>query len=393
MSSQAVSPSLNSAVADNVSSGLAFEAVSYHYPDSEHGIEEVSFHVPQGELLAVIGRSGSGKSTILRLTAGLLTGQQGVITIAGRDIGQTPVWQREVGMVFQQYALFPHLNVLDNVAYGLKMRGVGAAARCTQALAMLERVGLEAYARQRPVALSGGQQQRVALARALVIAPRVLLLDEPLGALDAGIRHQLRDEIRGLQRAVGATTLLVTHDQEEALSMADRIAVVDGGRILQVDTPHALYTRPSSAAVARFVGQASVLSGRVHVHGQVDVGFGFWFADTGRFPPGALVDVVVRPEHVLPDPRRQGINVVDGCCTNMRYLGAACRYDFIPEQGMQVLLCEASAASMPFDRLPNGVSDSRLPQSVSIAPEAIRVLPRAVAGRAVPSASMSTFAT
>ncbi|WP_347556146.1 ABC transporter ATP-binding protein [Robbsia sp. KACC 23696] len=359
-------------------SGLAFDAVSYRYPNSAHGIDNVSFDVPQGELLAVIGHSGSGKSTILRLTAGLLTGQQGVISIGGRDIGNTPVWRREVGMVFQQYALFPHLSVLDNVAYGLKMRGVSGAVRRAQAAAMLERVGLSAYAAHGTSALSGGQQQRVALARALVIAPKVLLLDEPLGALDAGIRQQLRDEIRALQRAAGATTLLVTHDQEEALSMADRIAVVDGGRVLQVDSPYALYTRPVSAAVARFVGAASVLSGRVHAHGQVDMGFGFWFADTGRLARGEQVDIVVRPEHVLPDPLRQGVNVVAGRAANRRYFGAACRYDFIPENTNDVLLCEARGIGMPSGHLSQQAVDDMLPHTVSIAPDDIRVLARAL---------------
>ncbi len=359
-------------------SGLAFDAVSYRYPNSTQGIDDVTFDVPQGALLAVIGRSGSGKSTILRLTAGLLTGQQGTITIGGRDIGTTPVWRREVGMVFQQYALFPHLNVLDNVAYGLKMRGVGSAERRSRASTMLERVGLSAFAQQSPTALSGGQQQRVALARALVIAPGVLLLDEPLGALDAGIRQQLRDEIRSLQRAAGATTLLVTHDQEEALSMADRIAVVDGGRVLQVDSPDVLYTRPVSATVARFVGQASVLSGQVHAHGQVDTGFGLWFADTGRMARGELVDIVVRPEHVVPDPRQQGINVVTGRSSNRRYFGATCRFDFIPENTTAVLLCETHGRVTPTDRLPHGANDGTGLQSMSIAPDDVRVLPRAI---------------
>ncbi|RKR38274.1 ABC transporter family protein [Paraburkholderia sp. BL17N1] len=201
---------------------LEFDTVSYTYPGASHGISDISLKAAPAELLAVIGQSGSGKSTLLRLTAGLLTGYAGRIVIGDHDVAEQPVWKRGVGMVFQQYALFPHLSVTDNVAYGLRMRGIGLAERRRQALAMLERVGLTSHAGQLPSQLSGGQQQRVALARALVIEPRVLLLDEPLAALDAGIRHQLRDEIRTLQRACGATTLLVTHDQDEALSMADR---------------------------------------------------------------------------------------------------------------------------------------------------------------------------
>jgi putative spermidine/putrescine transport system ATP-binding protein len=191
---------------------LHFENVSFTYPGAQHGIEAVTLAVEPGELLAVMGRSGSGKSTILRLTAGLLNGYEGRIAINSKDVAGVPVWRREVGMVFQQYALFPHLSVVDNVAYGLRMRGMSAAKRRTRALDMLERVGLTEHAGRRTTLLSGGQQQRVALARALAFEPKVLLLDEPLAALDAGIRQQLRDEIRSLQRACGATTLLVTHD-------------------------------------------------------------------------------------------------------------------------------------------------------------------------------------
>ena len=218
-----------------------------------------------------MGRSGSGKSTLLRLAAGLLDGGSGRIVIGGADMAGVPVWRREVGMVFQHYALFPNLSVADNVAYGLKMRGVAADVRRRRARDMLERVGLAAHAERGIAMLSGGQQQRVALARALVIEPKLLLLDEPLAALDAGIRHQLRDEIRALQRACGATTLLVTHDRDEALSMADRVAIVDGGRVLQVGTPRDLYERPASAQVARFVGHSTLLRGRVTAHDTVDV--------------------------------------------------------------------------------------------------------------------------
>ncbi|KVO85688.1 ABC transporter ATP-binding protein [Burkholderia ubonensis] len=299
---------------------LDFEHVSFQYPGARHGVDDVTLSATQGELLAVMGRSGSGKSTLLRLAAGLLDGWRGRIAIGGDDVAGVPVWQREVGMVFQHYALFPNLSVVDNVAYGLRMRGVAADARRRRALEMLERVGLSTHADRGIAMLSGGQQQRVALARALVIEPKLLLLDEPLAALDAGIRHQLRDEIRALQRACGATTLLVTHDQDEALSMADRVAIVDGGRMLQAGTPRDLYERPASAQVARFVGHSTVLRGRVLAQG--------------------AVDVLVRPEHVQPDPPAYAVNRIDGRIGEVRYFGATQRFDFVPAGGTDALLCE-----------------------------------------------------
>ncbi|KKB67078.1 ABC transporter ATP-binding protein [Burkholderia pseudomallei] len=299
---------------------LEFDNVSFRYPGGAHGVDAVTLHAQPGELLAVIGRSGSGKSTLLRLSAGLLDGYAGRIAIGGADMAGVPVWRREVGMVFQQYALFPHLSVADNVAYGLRMRGVAAAERRRRALEMLERVGLAAHAARSTTQLSGGQQQRVALARALVIEPALLLLDEPLAALDAGIRHQLRDEIRALQRACRATTLFVTHDQDEALSMADRVAIVDGGRVLQVGTPRSLYERPVSAQVARFIGHSTILRGRVQA--------------------GGTIDVLVRPEHVEPDPPAQCVNRIEGALGEVRYFGATHRYDFLPHGAAHPLLCE-----------------------------------------------------
>jgi putative spermidine/putrescine transport system ATP-binding protein len=339
---------------------LHFENVSFTYPGAQHGIEEVTLSVAPGELLAVMGRSGSGKSTILRLSAGLLNGYQGKISIDGNNVARVPVWRREVGMVFQQYALFPHLSVVDNVAYGLRMRGVSATKRRNLALAMLERVGLTSHAMRGTTELSGGQQQRVALARALAVEPKVLLLDEPLAALDAGIRQQLRDEIRTLQRACGATTLLVTHDQDEALSLADRVAVVDAGRVLQIDTPERLYTQPVSTQVARFVGHSSVMPGRVTSAGVVDISFATVFADTTAFRPGDTVDVLVRPEHVQPDPPANAVNRLSGRRTEVRYFGATCRYDFMPDAAALPLLCEGRQLAE---------------HAVAISPEHLRVLP------------------
>ncbi len=345
---------------------LDFEHVSFQYPGARHGVDDVTLSATQGELLAVMGRSGSGKSTLLRLAAGLLDGYHGRIAIGGDDVAGVPVWRREVGMVFQHYALFPNLSVVDNVAYGLRMRGVGADGRRRRALEMLDRVGLSAHADRGIAMLSGGQQQRVALARALVIEPKLLLLDEPLAALDAGIRHQLRDEIRTLQRACGATTLLVTHDQDEALSMADRVAIVDGGRVLQAGTPRSLYERPATAQVARFVGHSTLLRGRVLAHGVIDVRFAMLRAETGEHRPGADIEVLVRPELVQADPPAGSVNRIDGRPGEVRYFGATQRYDFIPDGSTDTLLCEGRAPAV---------------QSIAIEPRHLLVLPSAPGAR------------
>ncbi|AJP57639.1 ABC transporter ATP-binding protein [Pandoraea vervacti] len=339
---------------------LTLENVSFRYAGAAHGLDDVSLQARQGELLAIMGRSGSGKSTVLRLVAGLLDGYRGRIAIGGEDVGGVPVWRRHVGMVFQQYALFPHLSVLDNVAYGLRMQGVRPAQRQQAALAMLARVGLEAFASRRPASLSGGQQQRVALARALAVSPRVLLLDEPLAALDAGIRQQLRDEIRALQQASGATTLIVTHDRDEALSLADRVAVIDNGRLLQIDTPQRLYDAPACATVASFTGLSTVLPARVASPGVVDTGFAELHADTGAWRAGAAVSLLVRPEHVRSDPPVGTINRLDGRPGAVRFFGATCRFDFLPD-----------GASAPL------LGESRTPASfaISLDPAHLRVLP------------------
>jgi putative spermidine/putrescine transport system ATP-binding protein len=307
---------------------LVLDQVSYHYPGTSQGLTDVSIEVPTGELVAVIGPSGSGKSTLLKLVSGLATGSSGRILLDGDDLSRKPVHARNIGMVFQSYALFPHLDVAENVAYGLKLRKVGAQERRARAAELLAMVGLAEFA-ARPVAkLSGGQQQRVALARALAINPRALLLDEPLAALDAGIRGHLRDQIRALQRQFNATTLLVTHDQEEALAMADRVAVLKDGRLLQMATPREIYERPASRAVAEFVGLSTLLPAKVTALGAVDAGFAVLSADTGPRPRGAAVTLLVRPEHVVPDPEPGSANVIAGRVGTERYLGSVVRYDF-----------------------------------------------------------------
>jgi putative spermidine/putrescine transport system ATP-binding protein len=338
---------------------LVLDHIHYTYPGSEHGLHDVSLQIGTGELVAVIGASGSGKSTLLQLVAGLLNGHQGRISLHGDDLHGVPVHLRRIGMVFQSYALFPHLSVLDNVAYGLKLRGIDTKARHARAQQLLETVGLAEHATRGIGQLSGGQQQRVALARALAIDPRALLLDEPLSALDASIRGHLRDQIRQLQQQFGATTLLVTHDQEEALAMADRVAVLQGGRLLQFATPREVYEQPANRSVAAFVGHSTLLPATVAKPGQIDLGFAQLYADTGTRAPGSAVWALLRPEHLVPDPPTGTINRITGRCSAQRYLGAIVRYDFQVDGSPQPWLGEARHAPL---------------HAIAIAPEQVRLL-------------------
>jgi putative spermidine/putrescine transport system ATP-binding protein len=226
-------------------------------------LDDLSLTLAAGELVALLGPSGCGKTTALRLLAGLEEANSGRVLIDGKDVTGLPANRRDVGMVFQAYSLFPHMVAWENVAFGLQMRKVGAAERKRRALDMLELVGLGAYANRYATQLSGGQQQRVALARALAIQPKVLLLDEPLSALDAKVRSRLRDEIRRVQLEVGITTLFVTHDQEEALAIADRVGVMQAGHLEQLGPPTMVYTRPATPFVAEFVGLTNRLPGTV----------------------------------------------------------------------------------------------------------------------------------
>ncbi len=257
-----------------------------------HGVD---LDIAPGEFVSLLGPSGCGKTTLLRILAGLEQATDGVVLLGGSDVSSTPTNKRDIGMVFQSYSLFPHLRVLDNTAFGLRRRGVGRADAARRATDALTLVGLDHLAERYPHELSGGQQQRVALARALVTEPRVLLLDEPLSALDAKVRVQLRDEIRRIQLRLGITTVFVTHDQEEALAVSDRIAVMNAGRIEQVGTPEELYGRPATPAVAAFVGVSSLVPGivagdAVHV----------WDTELPLQTPtlDGHVEVFLRPEHV-----------------------------------------------------------------------------------------------
>jgi putative spermidine/putrescine transport system ATP-binding protein len=285
-------------------------------------LDGLSIEMAPGELVALLGPSGCGKTTALRIVAGFETADTGSVLVDGKDISSVPAAKRDMGMVFQSYSLFPNMSAQDNVGFGLRMRRVGAAERRKRAGELLDLVGLAPQAKQYPHQLSGGQQQRVALARALAIEPRVLLLDEPLSALDAKVRLQLREQIRTLQQRLGTTTLFVTHDQEEALSMADRVGVMSNGKLEQIAAPDELYDHPATAFVAEFVGVMNRLPGELQGGGTVTaldktVPVMNQGADVSPGP----VDVLVRPEGL----QMQVIENGNGIVTTRTFLGSVTR--------------------------------------------------------------------
>jgi putative spermidine/putrescine transport system ATP-binding protein len=283
-------------------------------------LDEMSLEIAPGELVALLGPSGCGKTTALRIVAGFEFADSGEVLIDGRDVSGVPANKRDMGMVFQSYSLFPNMNALDNVAFGLRMRKIAATGRRKRAAELLDMVGLAPQAGQFPHQLSGGQQQRVALARALAIEPRVLLLDEPLSALDAKVRLQLREQIRSLQQRLGTTTLFVTHDQEEALSMSDRVGVMRSGKLEQVDTPDELYSRPATAFVAEFVGTMNRLPAELSDDGRTAAVIGVTVPAQPDAPAGP-VDALVRPENLTVAPSEAG----NGIVTVRTFLGAVTR--------------------------------------------------------------------
>jgi putative spermidine/putrescine transport system ATP-binding protein/spermidine/putrescine transport system ATP-binding protein len=281
---------------------LQLDGVTKRYGDVL-ALDGASLKIAPGEFVTLLGPSGCGKTTLLNLIAGFIDTDGGEIFLDGRPITHVPTWDREIGMVFQNYALFPHMSVAQNVGYGLRMRGIAKKEIAERVAAALAMVKLEEMADRRPRQLSGGQQQRVALARALVINPKVLLLDEPLSALDRNLRAAMQIELRELQQRLGVTAIFVTHDQSEALSLSDRIVVMCDGVIRQIGTPQEIYNRPADRFVASFVGDVSVLRGRVTGREgeriSVTLGQAQLSAPRDAFPdakPGDAADIFIRPE-------------------------------------------------------------------------------------------------
>ncbi len=282
-------------------------------------VQDVSLSVPRGALIALLGPSGCGKTTTLRMIAGLERPDAGRILLDGRDVTALPPYARRMGVVFQSYALFPHLSVAANVGFGLRMQRVPGAERARRAAAALALVGLADLSARRPRQLSGGQQQRVALARALAIEPDVLLLDEPLSALDAKLREELRVEMRILQRRVGATAVFVTHDQAEALALADLVAVMHQGRVAQIGPPEEVFERPATPFVADFVGRSAKLHGLAEANG---VRCGPAHLRATNAPTSGAVQVFVRPHRItLLGPGQMADNTLEGTVAAIDYTG------------------------------------------------------------------------
>jgi len=344
-------------------------------------VDGVNLHMPAGEFFSLLGPSGCGKTTTLRLIAGFERPTDGQILLDGVDMAETPPHKRNVNTVFQNYALFPHLNVYDNVAFGLRYKDVPKQDVRKKVLDALALVRLEGYEKRRPSQLSGGQQQRVALARALILNPAVLLLDEPLGALDAKLRKALQIELKALQEEIGITFIYVTHDQEEALTMSDRIAVMSAGRVVQVGTPHEVYEDPATTYVADFLGVSNLMAGTAEGadgNGRARVRLGnFEIAATqGDTDAHGPVKIVIRPERVrLEDHGASGENRVPGMVERVVYVGSIMQVivRLAPGETLQAWV-QNTGSSLPYDQ--------GMPVAVHLPAEAVRVLldPEAAAG-------------
>ena len=315
-----------------MTTAIEFKNVSRQFGDVR-AVDEVSFTVREGEFFSMLGPSGSGKTTCLRLVAGFELPDAGQLFIRGQDVSKIPPYQRQVNTVFQDYALFPHMSILENVGYGLMVRKVPRAAWKKRALEMLATVKLEHTATRKPGQLSGGQRQRIALARALINEPRVLLLDEPLGALDLKLREAMQIELKALQRRLGITFIYVTHDQQEALGMSDRVAVFNNGKVEQIDTPQALYEKPQTAFVANFVGTSNVLTGEL--------------AKTISQGKHALISV--RPERIRFGHGGADDITLQARLVDKQFHGATSRFEFDVD-GLE--LCVVLANSVGTDALP-----------------------------------------
>ncbi|MFT4435977.1 ABC transporter ATP-binding protein [Caballeronia sp. 15715] len=315
-----------------MNSAVTILNVSRHY-GGVRAVDNVSFSVEDGEFFSMLGPSGSGKTTCLRLIAGFEQPSAGRVLLHGHDATGLPPYRREVNTVFQDYALFPHMNIRDNVAYGLRVSGVNKRASRRQAEETLGLVALGGFGERRPAQLSGGQRQRVALARALVLRPRILLLDEPLGALDLKLREQMQTELKSLQRKLGITFVYVTHDQGEALSMSDRVAVFNAGRIEQVSTPRGLYTQPDTQFVADFVGTSNVI------------------ANPGSLQlAGVGAPFSIRPEHIRFVRTKSDNNsdvFLPGILTDIQYHGATSRFEVRSSSGHMLSVTASNQEDSP----------------------------------------------
>jgi len=300
-------------------------------------VDDVSLEVTPGELVVLLGPSGCGKTTTLRLIAGFLAPDEGDIRLDGSSIIALPPHKRDMGIVFQSYALFPHLNVARNIAFGLEMRRAGTRATNARVQEMLRLVRLEAFSQRLPRQLSGGQQQRVALARALAIHPRVLLLDEPLSNLDAALRQDMAREIRLLQQARGITTIMVTHDQTEAMALADRLVLLHDGKVQQIGPPEALHLRPENPFVARFIGGSNIVRGRIDAGTQLGLSDGSSVALAAAYQQNGEATLAVRPDSIRLGAPDQTGRRVEGSVELCTWLGATVEHVVRLSPGVAIL--------------------------------------------------------
>ncbi|MBV8917311.1 ABC transporter ATP-binding protein [Bradyrhizobium sp.] len=336
-----------------MSASIEIAGVSKIYDGGVRAVDTIEIDIRQGEFFSLLGPSGCGKTTTLRIIAGFESPSDGAIRIDGADITHVPAHKRDMGMVFQNYALFPHRTVAENVAFGLRMRGIdkqAIAAKVKAALAMVELSGLED---RRPAQLSGGQQQRVALARAIVIEPRVLLCDEPLGALDKKLRQQMQFELKQLQKTLGLTLVFVTHDQEEALAMSDRIAVMNCGRVEQIGTPVEIYDQPLTRFVADFIGDTNIFRGeRVTSDAgpALAAGHGLFLALPASAAGTSLLSVALRPEKISlssgDTETAAAASGARGTIESTNFLGGAVLYHIALDSGHRVLAQQPNAGAV-----------------------------------------------
>jgi ABC-type Fe3+/spermidine/putrescine transport system ATPase subunit len=352
---------------------LTLQNVTKGYP-SGRGVAGVSFEAEDGEIIALVGPSGCGKTTLLRIIAGLIAPDGGRVLIRGKDVTRLPPEERKVGLIFQNYALFPHLSIFENVAYGLRARGKTTGAIDVAVRGALETVSLPGRT-GRVDELSGGEQQRVAVARALVTEPDVLLLDEPLSNLDPNLRHRMRRSLRNILKCLHVPSVHVTHDREEALAVADRVAILEAGRLAQIGRPEDVHRRPANAFVAKFVGQSNLVPGRIVRADGGNVTVEAWKdvliegrADAG-FTPGAEVDVALRPETIMVEARSAGSRGWPAVIKNRTFLGPA--IELVCDVGGDELLVRVPS------HLAVGIGRAMDEVSLFVDPANVHVVPRA----------------
>jgi spermidine/putrescine transport system ATP-binding protein len=353
---------------------IRLEALTKRFDDVT-AVDDISVEIRAGEFFSLLGPSGCGKTTTLRMVAGFEPPTSGKIMLDGTDVGNWPPHRRNVNTVFQSYALFPFLTVAENVAFGMKYKSVSRSERDERVAEALALVQLSGYEKRRPNQLSGGQQQRVALARALVLRPSVLLLDEPLGALDAKLRRTLQVELGELQRQVEITFLYVTHDQEEALTMSDRLAVMNHGRIAQLGTPEEVYNEPADAYVADFLGVSNLMDAQVQPGGdgrgacRLRLGDFVLTAQAGRLDATGAVKVAIRPERIhLHSFQEGGVNRLPGMVERLVFLGSTTHvYVRLATGSVLQTLVRNDGTALPYSQ--------GTPISVDLPPDALRVLP------------------